>query len=287
VPDTPYGAQWFSKEFDAEFDVGHEEGNRAFFGLDVLRGLVDGIDEFVQGRQRRWRQFRSMGPVLLGCTPWFTDPELMDRLRGLSGACVVLTKQGRSASDVRKLEPLAELNEHTPGLPIGAFPDLGGLAPKSEGEPRVVGPYDRWREDYVPTIRTMGYRRRGQDLAPIPHAKLAILGHLWWHDEGPLGHVEDVVGFTAKRLWISSANFTRMSRRHLEFGYWTEDKALVEGAERFLLQLVRFSETLDPDTDSVDPDLAPVEFDNEAMAEAWADHLEAMAEMDELDDDAP
>ncbi|HSF60808.1 MAG TPA: hypothetical protein VLA69_03880, partial [Gaiellaceae bacterium] len=54
-------------------------------------------------------------------------------------------------------------------------------------------------------------RRRfavGPDEGNRAFAKLALLGHLWWHDEGPLGHVEDVIGFKAKRLWISFANFT-------------------------------------------------------------------------------
>jgi hypothetical protein len=76
------------------------------------------------------------------------------------------------------------------------------------------------------------------------HAKLALLGHLWWHDEGELG-VEDVTGFAPRRLWISSANFTESSRRSLEFGYWTEDKALMEGAQRFLLRLIAASEGLE------------------------------------------
>jgi hypothetical protein len=108
-------------------------------------------------------------------------------------------------------------------------------------------------------------------LPPIIHAKLALLGHLWWHDEGPLGHVEDVIGFTPRRLWVSSANFTRSSRGSLEFGFWTEDPALVDGAERFLIKLMRSSEGLDPAADAFEPDLVPIEFDDLAMAEAWAE----------------
>jgi hypothetical protein len=38
-----------------------------------------------------------------------------------------------------------------------------------------------------------------------------------------------------------------------------------------LAELLRFSENLDPDADRPDPDLAPVEFDEEAMAEAWGE----------------
>jgi hypothetical protein len=120
----------------------------------------------------------------------------------------------------------------------------------------------------LPTIRAIGYRKAGRgDSPPVMHAKLALLGHLWWHDEGEFG-VEDVTGFARRRLWISSANFTESSRRSLEFGYWTEDQALMEGAERFLLRLIAASEDLDPDADLIDPDLVPVEFDDEAMWEA-------------------
>ena len=36
----------FPKEFDETFAVGPKPGNNAFFGLNVLQGLVDGIDDF-------------------------------------------------------------------------------------------------------------------------------------------------------------------------------------------------------------------------------------------------
>ncbi|MGH8542841.1 MAG: hypothetical protein ACREX3_04200 [Gammaproteobacteria bacterium] len=40
----------FSNEFDDEFPVRPEEGNRAYFGRDVLRGLVHGIEDFIHQR---------------------------------------------------------------------------------------------------------------------------------------------------------------------------------------------------------------------------------------------
>lgn len=46
---------------------------------------------------------------------------------------------------------------------------------------------------------------------------------------------------------------------------------LLSCAERFLVNALRFSEDLDPDADSLDPDLAPVDFDDEAMAEAMTE----------------
>jgi hypothetical protein len=264
----------FPNEFDDEFAVGPEEGNRAFFGTDVLRGLVDGIDDFIHLSQERWRQFRSLGPALLGCSIWLDDDDLIAKLAELSGASIVITKQGRKAHHLSRLEPLRLLNESTPGLPVRAFPAFGDLASKVGGRPAIIGPYDRMGEGAVETVRTLGYRKRSRSertLPPIIHAKLALLGHLWWHDEGPLGHPDDVVGFTARRLWVSSANFTKSSRRSLEFGYWTEDAALLAGAERFLETLLASSEELDPDADAFDPEFARVEFDDAAMAEAAAE----------------
>jgi hypothetical protein len=262
----------FSGEFDDEFAIGPEAGNGAFFGCDVLRGLIEGIDDFINLRQPRWQVFRSLGPCLLGSARWIDDPELVSKLKELSGASIVVTKQPRKHHDSEKMDRLRELNEGAPGLPIRAFPALGGLAPKIDGEPLVVGPSAPMDETVLPTIRTLGYRKGSRrDSPPIMHAKLALLGHMWWHDEGPLGHVEDVIGFKPRRLWVSSANFTQSSRRSLEFGYWTEDAALVEGAERFLLKAIEFSEDLDAEADHLEPDLAAVEFDDVEMAEALAE----------------
>jgi hypothetical protein len=257
------GGPSFSDDFDDELALG-VDGSKAYFGRDVLRGLIEGLDDFA--REPRWQRSRSAGSVLLGSAMWIDDEDLMHKLEELSGACIVVTKQGRKPHKLQQLERLHAFNDRMPGLPIRAFPALGGLAPKVDGQPLVVGPYDRWEDAVLPTLRTLGFR--GERLPPIVHAKLALLGDLWWHDEGPLGHVEDVIGFTPRRLWISSANFTSSSRRSLEFGYWTGDPGLLDGAEWFLLGLIRSSEDLDPDANFPDPSLAPVDFDDAAMAEA-------------------
>jgi hypothetical protein len=104
----------------------------------------------------------------------------------------------------------------------------------------------------VPTVRTLGYRRRG-DLVPIMHAKLVLLGHLRWHDEDAFGYPNDIIWFTPQRLWISSANFTSRSRHSLEFGFSTEESALIERAEKFLVTAMRYSEALDPESGATDP----------------------------------
>ena len=63
----------------------------------------------------------------------------------------------------------------------------------------------------------------------------------------------------------------------MEFGYWTEDDALVQGAERFLTSAMRYSEGLDPESNVFAPDFAPIEFDDEGFREV-------LAEMDGDDD---
>ena len=258
----------FPDDFDEIVVVAGVVGNRAHFGLDILSGLVEGISDFSEALQDRWRPgVRSLGPALIASAMWIDDDELIDAIGPLAAASVIVTKQGRRPTDLRKLEPLVELNQRTPGMPIRAFSALSGLAPTVDGQPASIGPTDRPEATVVPTIRTLGWRktRRG-DLVPIVHAKLALLGHLWWHDEDAFGFVDDVIGFRPRRLWISSANFTRSSRRSLEFGFWTEEPTLLDGAERFLVKLMGSSEGVDPASDVFQPDLAPYEFDDDAMA---------------------
>jgi hypothetical protein len=249
---------------EQEFPVGPDEGNRAYFGRDVLRGLVDGVDDFVTARQPRWRRFRAQ-PALLGTVPWIDDEDVLTRL-GRLPSCIVITKQTRGKS----LDRLHEVNAESPGIPVDALSGLGGMAPKEDGKPQIIGPWSSIEAGDVEAIRMVGYRKH-KKMVPIPHAKLMLLGHLWWSDEGPLGHVEDATGFRPLRLWVSSANLTGASRSNLEFGYWTEDPALVKGATIFLEQLIGGSEALGLGSDNPDPSLAPITFDDAAFAGYFAD----------------
>lgn len=262
----------FPGDFDDAFEVAGVAGDRAYFGLNVLQGLVDGLRDFTEVRQERWRRrYRSLGTALIASSMWIDDSELIDAIGQLAAASVTVRKQARRPTDLRKLEPLDDLNQRTPGMPIRAFSALSGLAPTVDRQPALIGPYDRPDHTVVPTIRTLGWRKTGNESVPILHAKLALLGHLWWHDEDGLGMVSDEIGFRARRLWISSANFTRSSRSSLEFGFWTEEQSLLDGAERFLVLLMASSEGVDPESDAFRPDLAPYEFDDEAMADYAAE----------------
>lgn len=281
-----------SLDFDVELRA--EEGNRASFGRNVLQGLVDGIDDFVHERQPRWerRSHRVGAPVMLGCSPWVNDDKLMEAIEALPGACIVINKHPRSAGGKAGADRLREVNERTNGIELRALSGLGDMASKVAGQPRLIGPYDRIHDEdaSLSTFRTIGFRKTG-DRPPIAHAKLALLGNICWTDEHPGGHVDDYVWFSPRRLWVSSANFTYGSRRSLEFGYWTEDEDLVSAAQRFLVGLIGASEDIDSTADAVDPELARVEYDDAAMAEAWADRQQARedwaVETDEEADDDP
>lgn len=272
---------------DLSFDIAltPEPGNRAFFGQNVLQGLLDGLDDFVHERQPRWesRTRRIGAPVLLGCSPWVSDRGLLVAIEKLPGACIVISKAPTTSAEERTFSWLRQLNKRTSGIELRALSALGELAPRVHGEPRVVGPHDTLDEGFsLSTFRTIGYRKTGAALPPIAHAKLALLGNICWTDEHPSGAHDDYVWFAPRRLWVSSANFTYGSRRNAEFGYWTEDPDLVSGVARFLVALIGASEDLASAADTPDPELAGVEFDHEAMATAAAESSRARIEGAEL-----
>jgi hypothetical protein len=239
----------FPNVLDQAFELGPDLGNQAFFGRNVLGGLVTGVRDFIDCKQERWcrRRYHVIGPILLGCSPWLGDTDLFQVLADLHGACIVITKLPKSSGESRAWRRLRAINDKLPGVPATAFPQLGGMLPTEGGNPVVVGPFDKVDDDTlnISAFRTIG--RRKLDPAanpPIAHAKLALLGHLWWADEDGHGYPAEILGFRPLRLWISSANFTYPSRRSLETGFWTEDPALIDGAYTFLSQLMASSEQL-------------------------------------------
>jgi hypothetical protein len=276
----------FSDHFSFSRPLGPaEEGNRAFFGRNVLQGLIDGIDDFAHERQPRWERgtHRIGAPVLLGCSPWITDDALLVATAKLPGACIILNKAPRRTRDPAALQKLRELNEKTSGVPLRALSGLSHKAPKIAGRPQIMGPYDAVDPDaQLPTFRTIGYRKATKIQPPIAHAKLALVGNICWTDEDPVGGVTDYIWFSPKRLWVSSANFTYGSRQSLEFGYWTEHTELMKSVQSFVVSLIGVSEDLDAAADTPDPDLADIEYDDYAMAEAAAESYQARVEMAEI-----
>ncbi|MEU9662864.1 hypothetical protein [Streptomyces chartreusis] len=260
----------FAATFDQEFV--QQNGHRGHFGRNVLKGLVDGMDGFLE-EKRRTPGFRSMGPVALGGFLWLDDPELAACLARFAHICVVVSKQGRSKRDLDKLGKLQPFADGDNGMLARVFAELTDLDWREEGRAKVLGPGVPMPEVVIPPLRTIGFRRQPKkDMVPFLHTKMMLLGELWWHDEDALGGVADVIGFRPERLWVGSANATARSRHNLEFGMWLDDSQVLQAAQTFLVQLMAHSEALDPDSDLFQPELLPVDFDDEAFAEYVAEY---------------
>lgn len=256
----------------ADGHVSLSGADEAYFGRDVLKGLVHGIEEAVQvpTTERRW------GAALLGCVMWMDDPELITALRKLANVCVVVTKQPHRKYQHESFLALDALAREK-GLAQEAYPELHDFALARGGSPLTVGPATPpWWEEGIPAVRELGFRNVGKRLVPIVHAKIALLGHMVWTDEHPSGYPVDELHFSADRLWVGSANFTRSSRSSLEMGVWLSDPHLIDAARRFLLTLISQSEPLGRGPDEPDPELLPVEYDNAAFM-AYAEETKEMS----------
>ena len=219
--------------FGLELDqrLRHSAGE-ALFGLDVLAGLVDGI----AATQQQQTVAGDYGVGVLGCAMAMDDPELIALLREINSACIVITKQEHRRRTKPAWEKLNQLAREQ-GIAQAAFPELVELAAHVDGRPQIIGPTWRPGSD-VAAVREVGFRRVGDRLVPIVHAKLVLLGRMWWNDDHPSGHSLETIGFRPERLRIGSANFTKSSRSNLEVGLWTDDHDLIGAARRFLLELI-------------------------------------------------
>jgi hypothetical protein len=271
---------------DFELALSRERGEEAYFGRDVIRGLIDGIESFVGDFESKTRSARTYGTAMLACSPWFTHGGLLDAIAKLKGACVVVGKRAESREELRIVARMRKFNQANRGLRVR---ELSGLwymeLPDEDGGRRLIRPGDQEYSDHVlPTFRTVGHRATGDRSPQLMHAKLALLGHLWWYedDEHGCGFIH---GFRPKRLWVSSANFTWASRKHVEFGYWTRNAALMDGVHRFLIALIGASEDLDSSHDTPIPELVEAEYDVDAWAEMGADYVAEFGLPDPDDED--
>lgn len=210
---------------------------------------------------------------------WMDDSDLIAALRQMANVCIVVTKQQQYKYKGESFERLVALaRDH--GLTQEAYPELHELAVPQEGKPLIIGPGTPpwWKEEGIPAVREVGFRKAGKQLVPIVHAKIALLGDLIWTDEHPSGYLTDELRFVPKRLWIGSANFTRSSRASLEMGVWLSNPQLMDATRRFLLTLISLSEPLGQGPDDLDPELLPVEYDDAAILEYFRETQEISAE---------
>jgi hypothetical protein len=256
----------FSGQFNSRFSFGTDGQLAGSFGTAVLEDLIAGIDEF-RAAATAQISHRMLGPGMLGAFAWLDDQQLLNGIGKYPHAYITFTKQLRPFPPAKRAR-LQTVLDRCPGFPADALPEFDGLVLcDQDGQPHTVGPSTPRPHLQVPALRTVGYRRTGNRLVPLLHAKMVLLGDLCWHDEDDFGPA-DILSFRPQRLWIGSANGTYSSRFSLEFGCWQTEPELLKQAEQFLIKVVAHSERIDPDADDMEPDLAQPVYDVVAMAEA-------------------
>lgn len=247
---------------------------RAWFAGDVIKGLVTVLDEHISAVQSKYPDSNSpIKPAAIGCVPWLTNPEVVDRLLNLSACCIVIDK-GRFQVP-SKLLRRADL-----GFP-NVLPGLRDRMPAVDGTPLLVGPSTpREATEYaLGPVRVAGYRRKRK--TPLVHAKLLVLGEIILGEIGPEeGPTMEESWFEPRSVWWGSANWTKRAPTHLEVGFWSDDPALVEVAADFMGDLLAFSEPAEAVTESPESNLVPIEYDEEAMREAAQELYYAAVEED-------
>lgn len=218
----------------------------------MIDGLCEVLDEHLENH--RW-------PAVIGCVPWLDSAAVVDRLLKMDACCVVVNKGWlfREATRLHRYgKPVC--NKHISGLEM--------MVPDGDG-PTLIGPFSRMPEHELGPLRVAGWPDKKDTKLPILHAKLAVLGYLhevccpdvdpdiWseWH-------------FAAEAVWSGSVNWTERSRSHLEFGFLCDDPSLVWAAERFVADVIAFSEPVGTPCVGPEPNLVCAEFDDEAMAAA-------------------
>jgi hypothetical protein len=111
---------------------------------------------------------------------------------------------------------------------------------------------------------------------PLLHAKLAVCcaAYTW---EGDLGGWQDHL--LPMSVWMGSANWTKQSDLHLEFGAWTTDPTLAKAALEFMTDVIRVSEPMPSKAERPSPELVEGQWD----AAAFAELTEALREAAEED----
>jgi hypothetical protein len=168
-------------------------GTEPYFGRDVNAGLVSGIEKYVSDRERSYRSGVRRS-ILLGCSPWFTDVELLRALDLMSFACIVLSKRPQNEAEQFVARKLRQCNEAGKGVPAHYFSELSLTRPKCDDQPIVLSAAEAWNpaDYFIPMFRTLGERKRLNTERPMyGHAKLALLGTGAWTDEGPEGSIGD------------------------------------------------------------------------------------------------
>lgn len=268
--------------------VAHGTGTVTLAG-GVVEDLIQGIRDYSQGFATR---FRSRGkvwhmPVVVGCVPWLTHPEVVAALAdaGRSGHLLAVIDKKSSKDAVDALIEDGEL-----GFGQWVAPELQYMATADEhGNRPVIGPFtpDPSKDAVLQPVRVVGWRKTASGTTPLLHSKVLLLGAVQVA-EGMGEHGQDVQSLAFERCWIGSANWTRGATHHLEVGMWSTDEALASALWSYLMSLVSFSEDYNSETVGPEPDLLDADWDDEAFRE-WHDEMQHDAWLASVDgdDDVP
>lgn len=236
-------------------------------GGGVIPDLVAGIRAHADRAVRDYSQMFWPATAAVGCVPYFTSMAVADALLELTSCCVVVDKQSRGSSAMSRLATRVE-----GGLGSQYLYELNNLTlPDKSGAGPTVGPYTPWPEPVeLGPVRLAGWQRDpGGGQRPLLHAKMLLLG-VTVIGEGEFG--EEVPMFVPKRTWLGSANWTVSASRHLEYGIWCDDPALMGNTRQFLVDVLRFSEAAGSAAIGPEPQLVDIEFDDDAFREYVAEH---------------
>lgn len=175
-------------EFPGYFDqaLRTDGGDGAYFGRNVLQGLVDGIGLHREQQARsRW----TWGVGVVGCAMTTDGEDLLEELSRCESSCIVVTKQEQRRYGKDAFRRLEEHAANAQGIAQSAFRELADLAPTLNGKPLVVGPGSPMNDGGVPAVREIGFRRgsnRGSDCGahrseapqPAEASRRAVTGRL-------------------------------------------------------------------------------------------------------------
>src|SRR5882757_62944 len=140
-----------------------------FFGGDVLQGLTEGLDHFLDGGHR----YRGRKLGVVGCTPWLTDGAVAERLVRFSECCVVINKPESMPDGLRSVdEVIRRLHGSGQGLNRDVLRGIDStrMAPKLDGEPVMLGPYGPYTdiepETVFQSVRVAGIRKTDGGRSP-------------------------------------------------------------------------------------------------------------------------
>jgi hypothetical protein len=225
-------------------------GWRVWFGGNVLDGLCEVLDEHLAIERMKGVSW----PAAIGCVPWLGSNDIVDRLLKMS-CCIVVDK------NELKWVPAQFINGSR-GMPNTVL-HMGRYRPENvdpEEDNMVTSGFEHEYFYDLGPVRVYGWTKQPNISKPILHTKLLVLGELQMWTLYPDGAPEfEELHFVPQQVWCGSANWTNMSKMHLEMGMICTDEQLLYQATDYLRTLIRQSEPTTSACAGPEPSLEYVE----------------------------